>query len=54
MKEDFELNQGSLGLFGRELFVGYSEGKLGAWMYSQDMIDIYKTRLLRMKTSYYT
>ncbi|KAB8281507.1 hypothetical protein LXG23DRAFT_38010 [Yarrowia lipolytica] len=32
MKEDFELNQGSLGLFGRELFVGYSEGKLGAWM----------------------
>ena len=50
MKEDFELNQGSL--FGRELFVGYSEGKLGAWMYSQDMIDIYKTRLLRMKMLY--
>jgi hypothetical protein len=30
MKENFELNQGSLVLFGRELFVGYSEGKLGA------------------------
>ncbi|RDW48877.1 LOW QUALITY PROTEIN: hypothetical protein B0I74DRAFT_132651 [Yarrowia lipolytica] len=33
MKENFELNQGSL-------------------MYSQDMIDIYKTRLLRMKMLY--
>ncbi|RMI95679.1 hypothetical protein BD777DRAFT_129531 [Yarrowia lipolytica] len=37
MKENFELNQGSLVLFGREF---------------QDMIDIYKTRLLRMKMLY--
>lgn len=43
--ENFEEDGGTLQSFGQELFVGFSEGKLGAWMYNSETMDVYSRRL---------
>lgn len=43
--EDFREDEGTLAMIGQELFVGFSEGKLGAWMYDNDTVEMYNRRL---------